>query len=79
MAGYRRLRQFQLGRRQCDRARVQPEQQSEIGFPRRGAGDMRDDRQIDRRQQGLTGEVFENPVAHQDLLVALRRDGQAEG
>jgi len=35
-----RSRQFHFRRRKCDRARVEPEQEPEIGFQRSGAGDV---------------------------------------
>ena len=46
-----RMRQCRLGCRERNRPHLQPEQESEIRFPHRGARDMRDDGQIDGRQK----------------------------
>ena len=39
---------------------------------------MRNDRQIDRQQHGLTRAVVEDFATYRDLLAALRRDRQTK-
>ena len=67
-----------LGRDLHDGADVQGQHHAEKWFPDTGTRDMRDDREIDRRQHGLPRTVVNRLAAEQNLLVTLRDDAEAQ-
>ena len=67
-----------LGSHLQDGADVERQHQAEKWFPDTGPRDMRDDREIDRRQHGLPRPVVDRLAPEQHLLVALRDDAQSQ-
>jgi hypothetical protein len=73
-----RPRLVHLGSHLNDRADIQRQHHAKKRFRDTGARDMRDDREIDRRQHGLPRAVVDRLVPKQDLLVAFRDDAKAQ-
>jgi hypothetical protein len=71
-------RHVHVSTRERDGVRIEHQSQSQVRFAWRGARDVRNNRQFDRRDQRLTRPVVKNLVAYHDLLLALRRYRQTE-
>ena len=71
-------RRLHLGSHLQDGADIQRHHQAKKRFSSSGARDMRDDREIDRRQHGLPRAIPGRLAPEQHLLVALRDDAESE-